>query len=133
VSSFPVGTARRKTVLPFQRRVPGFFGYLREARGLRLETVREHVHHLGALAALLDQAHSSELAALSHLVLTEFLVKGARGPGWQSMQGRSGGCGYSCATCTVSTYWKRDRVRTPQQRPKAMRPSREKSFEGPKF
>src|SRR5262249_35193026 len=46
VPGFVGHTRRRYDERPFATAVPGFFGYLREERGLRDETLAQYAHHL---------------------------------------------------------------------------------------
>lgn len=60
---------------PFADRVPGFFTYLRQERGLREETVRHYEHHLRPFERYLVEIDLTELAALSPPLLSAFVVQ----------------------------------------------------------
>lgn len=70
-----VGDGRRRKALPFVTRAPGFFEYLREERGLRPGSIRQYIHHLGALETYLLRVGLKRLRALSPLLLSGFLVE----------------------------------------------------------
>ena len=74
-----VGRSRRRVPHePFGDRVPGFFPYLREERGLRAGTVEQYVHHLWAFHAYLKRLGLEDLHGLSPVVVSGFLTE--RGP-----------------------------------------------------
>ena len=73
-----VGTRRPVLAQPFVDRVPGFFAYLRDERGLRAATLREYTHHLRQLAAYLREHGLDDLRALSPVVISGFLTDRSR-------------------------------------------------------
>jgi site-specific recombinase XerD len=71
-----VGASRRRIPgAAFRQRVPGFFGYLREERGLREETLRLYDYHLIRLEQYLARVGLDELADLSPAVLGAFVAE----------------------------------------------------------
>jgi len=71
-----VGTSRRRVSgAAFGQRVPGFFGYLREERGLREETLRHYDHHLTRFEQYLARIGLEALADLSPAVLSAFVTE----------------------------------------------------------
>ena len=85
-----VGTTRRRQALPFQETAPGFFQYLQHERGLRPETRRGYVHHLGVFEAYLRQTDLACLADLTPAIVSEFIAKSAKQLKPDGVQGRSG-------------------------------------------
>ena len=77
VPSF-VGTRRPVLAEPFIDRVPGFFAYLRDERGVRATTLRQYAHHLRQLAAYLRERGLDDLQALSPVVISGFLTDRSR-------------------------------------------------------
>ena len=73
-----VGTRRPVLVEPFIDRVPGFFAYLREERGVRATTLRQYAHHLRQLAAYLEEHGLDDLHALSPVAISGFLTDRSR-------------------------------------------------------
>ena len=63
---------------PFGDRVPDFFTYLRDERGLRDETVALYGHHLRQLDVYLREIGLEDLRALSPVVLSAFLTDRTR-------------------------------------------------------
>jgi site-specific recombinase XerD len=63
---------------PFADRVPGFFAYLRNERGLRDETVAHYGHHLRRLEIYLRDIGLADLHALSPVVISGFLTDRSR-------------------------------------------------------
>lgn len=74
VPGFVGHTRRRDPREPFADRVPGFFPYLRDERGLRDETVAHYGHHLRPFAAYLRDIGVVELSALSAVVVSGFIT-----------------------------------------------------------
>jgi site-specific recombinase XerD len=71
-----VGTSRRRILgASFHDRVPGFFDYLREERGLREETVRLYDYHLTRFEQYLATIGLDDLAAISPVVLSGFVAE----------------------------------------------------------
>ena len=70
-----VGTRRSQLAEPFKDQVPGFFGYLREERGLRKASVSHYEHHLRYFERYLRRIELVELADLSPVVLSGFFVE----------------------------------------------------------
>ena len=68
------GLGRPRPREPFADRVPGFFGYLREERGLREASVLHYTHHLRPLEKYLVNVELDDLTALSPVVLSGFLT-----------------------------------------------------------
>jgi len=62
---------------PFSDRVPGFFSYLRDERGLRDETIAHYGHHLRPFEAYL-RGLGVELSALSAVAVTGFITDRSR-------------------------------------------------------
>lgn len=74
-----VGHARRRVHHePFADRVPGFFAYLRNERGLREETVAHYGHHLRPFEIYLREIGLENLPALSPVVVSGFLTDRSR-------------------------------------------------------
>lgn len=78
VPGFVGRTRRRIPHEPFLDRVPGFFPYLRDERGLRDATIEQYGHHLWPFDAYLTRIGLKDLHALSSVVLSGFLTE--RGP-----------------------------------------------------
>lgn len=78
VPGFVGRTRRRIPHEPFVDRVPGFFPYLRDERGLRDATLEQYGHHLWPFDAYLRRIGLTDLHALSAVVLSGFLTE--RGP-----------------------------------------------------
>lgn len=74
VPGFVGHTRRREPREPFGDRVPGFFPYLRNERGLREETVAHYGHHLRPFDAYLRELGIVELTALSSVVVSGFIT-----------------------------------------------------------
>jgi site-specific recombinase XerD len=74
VPGFVGHTRRRYDGWPFAAAVPGFFGYLREERGLRDETLAHYGHHLRRFEAYLGEIGLTDLRALSAVVTSGFLT-----------------------------------------------------------
>jgi integrase/recombinase XerD len=72
---------------PFVAEAPGFFGYLREERGLRPETLCQYRHHLRRFAAYLDQAGCTDLRLLSLPIVTGFITTTAQEVNYSVMVG----------------------------------------------
>lgn len=86
-----VGTSRRR--IPgsaFRHRVPGFFGYLREERGLREESLRNYDHHLLRFEQYLESIGLDDLADLSPAVLSSFVTDRSTKVGKSSMRSLCG-------------------------------------------
>lgn len=60
---------------PFAEKVPGFFTYLRQERGLRDETVRHYEHHLRPFEEYLAELDVTDLTALSPPLVSAFVVR----------------------------------------------------------
>ena len=69
-----VGTRRPVLPEPFIDRVPDFFAYLRDERGLRAATIWQYTHHLRQLAVYLRERGLHDLRALSPVVISGFLT-----------------------------------------------------------
>jgi integrase/recombinase XerD len=63
---------------PFATAAPGFFGYLREERGLQETSVRQYRHFLLRLERYLARLELDSLAALSPSVLSAFITESSR-------------------------------------------------------
>ena len=63
---------------PFIDRVPDFFAYLRDERGLRAATIWQYTHHLRQLAVYLRERGLCDLRALSPVVISGFLTDRGR-------------------------------------------------------
>lgn len=59
---------------PFSDRVPRYFGYLREERGLRQATIRQYRHHLQTFEAYLKEINCHTLCELSPPVFNGFVI-----------------------------------------------------------
>ncbi len=68
------GLGRPQIQKPFADRVPGFFEYLDQERGLREASIRHYIHHLRPLEKYLADIGLDHLAALSPAVLSGFLT-----------------------------------------------------------
>ncbi|MCP3957043.1 MAG: tyrosine-type recombinase/integrase [bacterium] len=68
------GLGRPRTQKPFADRVPGFFEYLLQERGLREASIRHYAHHLRPLKKYVDDIGLDDLAALSPVVLSGFIT-----------------------------------------------------------
>lgn len=79
VPGFVGHTRRRHEGWPFATAVPSFFGYLREERGLRDETLVHYAHHLRCLETYLSEIGLTDLGALSVVVTSGFLTDCSRG------------------------------------------------------
>ena len=73
-----VGTRRPVLPEPFIDRVPDFFAYLRDERGLRAATIWQYTHHLRQLAVYLRERGLCDLRALSPVVISGFLTDRGR-------------------------------------------------------
>lgn len=71
-------TRRRVPREPFADRVPGFFAYLGDERGLRDETLAHYGHHLRRFDAYLRDIGIVDLRALSSVVVSGFLTDRSR-------------------------------------------------------
>ena len=78
VPGFVGHTRRRAPREPFADRVPGFFAYLRDERGLRDETIAHYGHHLRPFDAYLRDLGVVELRALSAVVVSGFITDRSR-------------------------------------------------------
>ncbi len=74
VPGFVGHTRRRGPREPFADRVPGFFAYLRDERGLRDETLAHYGHHLRPFDGYLRDLGIIELGALSPVVVSGFIT-----------------------------------------------------------
>jgi len=74
-----VGPHRPHKPFPFEAEVPGFAGYLRDERGLKVDTVERYAFFLSGLRAFLDGAGAALLASLSPPLLAAFLVERCAG------------------------------------------------------
>jgi integrase/recombinase XerD len=73
-----VGDRRsRQKPEPFRRRVPGFFAYLRDERGLREATVHHYMFYLRAFESYLDSIKLRRLRDLSSPILSAFVAQRA--------------------------------------------------------
>jgi len=64
--------------IPFSKRAPGFFDYLREERGLRKSSIGHYGHFLRRFEAYLNHIELYDLSALSPAVLSGFVVNCSR-------------------------------------------------------
>lgn len=75
-----IGRTRRRVPRdPFADRVPAFFTYLRDERGLRDATLDLYGEHLRTFAAYLTRLELSDLHALSPVVVSDFLTERSEG------------------------------------------------------
>jgi len=65
---------------PFEAEVPGFAGYLRDERGLKLSTIQHYVHYLNGLRRFIERADAS-VTSLSPELLAAFIVGHCAGLG----------------------------------------------------
>lgn len=72
VPGFVGHTRHRVPGEPFADRVPGFFAYLRDERGLREATIALYGHHLRQFEAYLRDIGVADLCALSSVVVCGF-------------------------------------------------------------
>lgn len=79
VPGFVGHTRHRVPHEPFADRVPGFFSYLRDERGLREETVVHYGHHLRQLDTYLGEIGLEGLHALSPVIVSGFLTDRSHG------------------------------------------------------
>lgn len=75
---------------PFADRVPAFYTYLREERGLRAETIAHYVHHLRRFDLYLRDLGIVELQALSPVVMSGFLTDRSHGLARTGVRDRCG-------------------------------------------
>jgi integrase/recombinase XerD len=75
---------------PFLDVAPAFFGYLREERGLRDNSVKHYTHNLRRLAAYLATIGLSDLRHLSPPVLSGFVIDLSQRVGWASVRNACG-------------------------------------------
>ena len=94
VPGFVGRNRRRFPHEPFVDRVPAFFTYLREERGLCDGTLEQYVHHLWAFDAYLTRIGLKDLQALSPVLVSGFLTE--RGP-----RLRPGGLRNGCSVLRV--------------------------------
>jgi integrase/recombinase XerD len=80
-----LGGGRPRGAQPFADRVPGFWTYLHEERGLRATTMTLYLHSLRRLARYLTRIGLHELRALSPAVLSAFVTESGRELGKTSM------------------------------------------------
>ena len=73
-----VGTRRPVLPEPFIDRVPDFFAYLRDERGLRAATIWQYTHHLRQFAVYLREHGLHDLRALSPVVISGFQTDRSR-------------------------------------------------------
>jgi len=75
-----VGRRRSRKAHPFVDQAPGFFGYLREERGLRLRSVHIYEYCLHNLQTYLQSINVTHLSELSPAILSAFVT--SRGQQW---------------------------------------------------
>jgi len=80
------GRRRARWTEPFADRVPGFWTYLRQERGLRESTIILYFHSLRRLETYLTHIDLHELSALSPAVLSAFITESGRELGKTSMR-----------------------------------------------
>ena len=83
-----VGTRRPVLPEPFIDRVPDFFAYLRDERGLRAATIWQYTHHLRQLAVYLREHGLHDLRALSPVVISGFQTDRSRHLSGSSVRSR---------------------------------------------
>jgi integrase/recombinase XerD len=74
---------------PFEAEVPGFAGYLRDERGLKLSTIQHYVHYLNGLRRFIERADAS-VTSLSPALLAAFIVDHCAGLGRRSRRNLCG-------------------------------------------
>ena len=74
VPGFVGHTRRRRSPEPFSDRVPSFFPYLHDERGLRAATLLHYGHHLRPFEAYLREHGVRELRALSPVLVSGFVT-----------------------------------------------------------
>ena len=72
---------------PFVDRAPGFFGYLRDERGLRETSIRHYRHFLRRFEGYLERIGCHALGALSPPILSAFVIESAYPLGRTAMIG----------------------------------------------
>lgn len=91
---------------PFQVEAPGFFGYLREERGLKAASIYHYQHYLNRFAAFLGRNGVTSLSQISAATLAAFVVDSAPALVPNSRRGL-------CATMKVFLrYCHRERILT---------------------
>jgi len=73
-----VGHTRRRARQPFGDRVPGFYAYLRDERGLRDETITHYGHHLQQFDTYLRDVGVIDLGGVSAVVVSGFITDRSR-------------------------------------------------------
>ena len=66
---------RSKPAVPFSASAPGFWGFIRDERGLSEATVRQYVHWLRRFEEYLQRVGCGDLAALSPPLLSAFVTE----------------------------------------------------------
>lgn len=70
-----VGPHRQRKPFPFESEAPGFASYLRDERGLKVDTIGRYAFYLKGLSAFLDGTGATSLASVSPPLLATFLVE----------------------------------------------------------
>jgi site-specific recombinase XerD len=68
------GSGRARLARPFQVGAPGFFGYLRDERGLRAASIESYRHYLTRFAGYLERIGLHDLGALAPAVVSAFVT-----------------------------------------------------------
>jgi site-specific recombinase XerD len=80
-----VGSGRPHAAVPFPVRVPGFFAYLHDERGLRAASIEGYRHYLRRFELYLERIALHDLGALSPTVLSAFVADQSPGLGRTSL------------------------------------------------
>lgn len=87
VTDYNGGEWTRKKREPFSERVPEFFSYLREERGLRDASLLHYAHHLRRLELYLRKINCPDLQEISPPVLSAFITECSHSLSKSSMSG----------------------------------------------
>ena len=83
-----IGRGRsRQHAMPFSDRVPGFFPYLREERGIRETSINHYRFYLQLLDNYLTRIGLHQLSDISPLVLSSFITESGHGRNKSAMTG----------------------------------------------
>jgi site-specific recombinase XerD len=84
-----LGTVRRQP-WPLRDLAPGFLEHLRDERGLRPDTLTGYEHHLRVFERFLDSSRIKDLAKLTPVLVTRFLIESTARRSWETRGGRAG-------------------------------------------
>lgn len=97
----PVIRNRYRRSYPFESAVPGFVEYLREERGFKEITIRNHRRRLSEFAQYLSQAGVTSFRELSPALLTAFIVERTPGLGPRTVVISAVICEHCCGSVTA--------------------------------